>query len=315
MKITPLSIAIAAIVTMSTAWADNTASEPKKYASRLEKIKNTNKIVFAVRESGGVFAFNDGNDNFLGYSVELCEGFAKSLLKDLALPWLDIVYMPVDAKERMTVVQKGEADIECGSTTHTEKRDKDNAFSVDVMAIAVMFAAKKNVSISNDAQLRDKKIAVGKNTVAERFFKNLGEQKQLNITIVPYENFRDAILAVQNASADLAANDDSIIASNLAMIPGAKDELHLTGGAGYAISAGGLVLPKGDDAFKSKVDNYLRRIMTETPPGKAKPEIYDIYERWFLKPTPPKGIVVNLPMSVANIEGFKNPQDKAKIKE
>ena len=64
----------------------------------------------------------------------------------------------------------------------------------------------------------------------------------------------------------------------------------------------------GDDAFKKVADAEMTRIMKSG-------EINAIYGKWFLKPVPPKGINLNVPMSdqfkkvIANPTSSGDPND------
>ncbi|MBO0237086.1 transporter substrate-binding domain-containing protein, partial [Vibrio parahaemolyticus] len=51
-----------------------------------------------------------------------------------------------------------------------------------------------------------------------------------------------------------------------------------------------IMLPKDDPGFKRVVDDEMRRLTQSR-------EIYPIYDRWFLKPIPPRNTPLNLPMS------------------
>ena len=58
----------------------------------------------------------------------------------------------------------------------------------------------------------------------------------------------------------------------------------------------------GDEAFKAVVDRALRRLLTGG-------EALKIYNRWFLRPIPPRGLNLNFPMSDSLKEAVKNPND------
>jgi glutamate/aspartate transport system substrate-binding protein len=62
------------------------------------------------------------------------------------------------------------------------------------------------------------------------------------------------------------------------------------------------MLPRDDAPFKKVVD----QAMIETYRSGA---ISAIYDKWFLKPIPPKGINLNVPMSAAFKKVMANPTD------
>jgi glutamate/aspartate transport system substrate-binding protein len=64
------------------------------------------------------------------------------------------------------------------------------------------------------------------------------------------------------------------------------------------------MMRKGDARFKRVVDAAIARIMTS---GEAE----KLYERWFRSPIPPKGLVLNLPLSDEMRRLFRAPNDEA----
>ena len=74
-------------------------------------------------------------------------------------------------------------------------------------------------------------------------------------------------------------------------------------GKPQSFEAYGCILPKDDAAFKQIVDQEIARLMKS---GEAA----EIYRKWLLSPIPPKGINLNLPLSEAMSELYKNPNDK-----
>ena len=64
----------------------------------------------------------------------------------------------------------------------------------------------------------------------------------------------------------------------------------------------GILLPPDDPAFKKVADDALAAIYRNG-------EINKIYARWFLKPIPPNGVNLNVPMSAALKRAIENPTD------
>jgi glutamate/aspartate transport system substrate-binding protein len=62
------------------------------------------------------------------------------------------------------------------------------------------------------------------------------------------------------------------------------------------------MLRRDDPAFKKVVDDSTANLYKSG-------QINAIYEKWFNKPVPPKGINLNVPMSDALKKTFANPTD------
>jgi glutamate/aspartate transport system substrate-binding protein len=67
----------------------------------------------------------------------------------------------------------------------------------------------------------------------------------------------------------------------------------------------GIMVRRDDPAFKKVVDAALIKVYTGG-------EINGIYEKWFLKPIPPKGVNLNVPMSAQFKRVVANPTDSGK---
>lgn len=271
----------------------------------LSKIADKAVIVLAVRESSAPFSYYDAKGNTIGYSVELCERVAKKIRKDLNLPSLKIVYLPVQPAERMDVVKNGLADMECGVTTHTKEREKNVDFSVGVFAVETRFVTPKGLSINGLEDLSGKPIAVTSKSIGETYVNQEKIQKNLTLQINPYKDTKEAILSVVNGANVAHPNDDILLYTQLAFNPSMKDSLQVTG-TPISPNTYGIVLPKGDIKFKTEVDTILKDLM-------ASGEINKIYEKWFLNPIPPKNVNINFPMNNTTKKIFTTPTDVAFI--
>lgn len=272
----------------------------------LAKIEKTKNIVLAVREGSIPFSYNDGNDNYIGYSVELCEMIAKQIRKELNLDLLNVTYLPVEASERMEVVKNGMADMECGSTSNTGERQKTYGFSLGIIAVETLFLSNKKININSEEDLISKKIAVTNNTIGQSYIKELNATKKLKIRPIIYKDNYEAFLSILDGNSDLTANDDVLLAALLASTsPEIANNFHLTG-KGFNLNTYGIVLPKNDQKFKDMVDKILISILTSN-------KIIQIYNKWFLSPIPPKNIIIGLSPNKATLEIFKTPHDRALI--
>src|SRR5436190_18974195 len=94
----------------------------------LDKIKETGKIALGYREASIPFAYLGADNKPTGLSLELCAAVAGRIKSELKRPALEIEYIPVNASNRIPLLQHGTIDIECGSTTNTAERQKQVTF-------------------------------------------------------------------------------------------------------------------------------------------------------------------------------------------
>jgi glutamate/aspartate transport system substrate-binding protein len=62
---------------------------------------------------------------------------------ELKLAKIDIRLMPVTSANRITLIQNGTVDIECGSTTNNLERQKQVGFSTTIFVIGTRLMTKK----------------------------------------------------------------------------------------------------------------------------------------------------------------------------
>ena len=116
-------------------------------ADTLKKIKDTGSVTMGVRESSGALSYTLGDGKYVGYHVEVCQRVLADVQKHLGLSKLDIKYLPVTSQNRVPLVQNGTVDIECGSTTNNEERQKQVDFSVGIFEVGTRLLSKKTANL------------------------------------------------------------------------------------------------------------------------------------------------------------------------
>src|ERR1017187_7568914 len=104
-------------------------------ADTLKKIKDTGTISLGHRESSIPFSYYDDKQQVVGYSQEMMLKVVDAIKGELKLSKLDVKLTPVTSQNRISLVQNGTIDIECGSTTNNTERQKQVAFSNTIFVI------------------------------------------------------------------------------------------------------------------------------------------------------------------------------------
>jgi glutamate/aspartate transport system substrate-binding protein len=220
--------------------------------------------------------------------------------KELNLPNLEVKLNPVTSATRIPLIANGTVDLECGSTTNNLEREKQVAFTITHFVTANRFVSKKSANLKTVEDLRGKTITSTSGTTNIKQITEIGAQKGLNLNIIPAKDHAEAFLMVETGRAAAFVMDDILLYS---LVAGSKSP------ATYVISADalsvepyGIMLRREDPAFKKVVDEA----MIATYRGGA---VNGIYENWFLKPIPPKGINLNVPMSESFKKVVASPTD------
>ena len=268
----------------------------------LKKIKDTGSITLGHRESSIPFSYYDDKQNVVGYSQELMLKVVETVKQELQLKSMTIKMLPVTSQNRITLVQNGTVDIECGSTTNNTERQKQVAFSNTIFIIGTRLLTKKDSGIKDFPDLAGKNVVTTAGTTSERLIRKMNEDKKLGMNIISAKDHGESFLTLETGRAVAFMMDDALLYGEIAKAK--KPAEWAVVGTPQSFEAYGCMMRKDDPQFKKVVDTALAKVMTS-------PEIEKIYTKWFMSPIPPKGLNLNFPLSADNAKAFKSPNDKA----
>lgn len=315
---TPLAIAAATMMAMGLAGcskssdnqaAGTTGSQPAATAAgqkTLDKIKSAGEIVLGFRDSSIPFSYIAGTPNQpVGYAHDLQMKVVDAVKKQLNMPNLKVRYNLVTSQTRIPLVQNGTVDLECGSTTNNEERQKQVDFSNGFFEIGTRLLTSKDSGIKDFADLKGKTLVTTAGTTSERFIKKLNDDKKMGINIVSAKDHGESFLMLESGRAAAFMMDDVLLAGEKAK---AKDpNKWVIVGTPQSYEIYGCMMRKGDTEFKKVVDDALVATYSSG-------EINDIYKKWFMSPIPPKNINMNFQMSDNLKDLLAHPHDSAQPK-
>jgi glutamate/aspartate transport system substrate-binding protein len=288
-----------ALLLSSTFLAVPALAQNDKPANRLDRIKETRILVAGYREMGVPFSYlNNGKP--AGFGVELTERVAAAIRQQLDAPDVRIRWNAVTLSTRIPMITTNTVDIACSTDTHTRARAELVGFSVSFYITDTGMAVAKSANIKDLQQMQGKRIAVPAGSTVEAALRETSAKNNLNLTLVPARNNRLAMQLVQRGEADGYVNADTIVAGELFRLPDA-DKFEVVNIGGYQ-EAFGCMLPKGDAAFKKVVDEVLVGMMKSG-------EMEALYTKWFVKPVPPFGQALNLPINASTRALYQAPND------
>ncbi len=268
----------------------------------LEKIKSSNTMSLGHRESSIPFSYYNDKQEVIGYSQDLMMKVVDAVKADLKLPDLKITLTPVTSQNRISLVQNGTVDIECGSTTNNLERQKQVAFSNTFFVIGTRLLTKKDSGIKDFPDLAGKNVVTTAGTTSERLLRKLNEDAKMGMNIISAKDHGESFLTLETGRAVAFMMDDALLAGEMAKAKHPDDWTIV--GKPMSNEAYGCMMRKDDPAFKKIVDDTLAKLMAT---GVAA----EFYKKWFMSPVPPKGMNLNFSMSDDMIEAFKHPNDKA----
>src|SRR5438034_2862974 len=266
----------------------------------LKKIKDSGTITLGHRESSVPFSYYDDKQQVVGYAMDLCYRIVAAVQKELKLDTLEVKLNPVTSATRIPLMANGTIDLECGSTTNNLERQKQVSFTITHFVTANRFVSKKSANLKTVDDLKGKTVVSTSGTTNIKQITEIGAQKGLNLNILAAKDHAEAFLMVETGRAAAFVMDDILLYSLVAGSKSPQD--YVISADALSVEPYGIMLHRDDAPFKKVVDEA----MIATYRSGA---INAIYDKWFLKPIPPKGLNLNVPMSDAFKKVIANPTD------
>lgn len=270
-------------------------------ASTLTKIKETGKVNMGVRESSGALSYTIGNNQFVGYHVEICNKALAGVQKKLAVKKLDITYHPVTSQNRIPLMTNSTIDIECGSTTNNVARQKDVAFAVTTFVEEVRIAVKANSGINSISQLSGKNIATTTGTTTVQTLRKHEKAASISFNEIYGKDHSDSFLLLESGRADAFIMDGAIIAGLISKSKKPTD-FKIVGDV-LSVEPIAIMMRKDDVEFKKAIDEQIIAMIKSG-------EIAKIWDKWFMQPIPPTNTKVGLPVNANTKAAWANPNTK-----
>lgn len=273
----------------------------------LKKIKDSGTITIGHRDSSIPFSYYDDKQQPVGYAIDLCLRIVDAVKSELKMSKLPVKYQLVTSANRIPLMANGTIDLECGSTTNNLAREKEVSFTITHFLTATRLVSKKSTNIKSINDLKGKIVTSTSGTTNIRQLTELNTSKNMGMNIIPANGHAEAFQTVETGRAVAFAMDDILLYGLVAQSRNPSEFVI----SDFALSLPepyGIMLRKDDPAFKKVVDAAMVKTYKSG-------EIKKIYEKWFLKPIPPKGINLKVPMSEQLKKVVAHPTDSGDPKD
>jgi len=272
----------------------------------LKKIKDSGSITIGHRDASIPFSYYDDKQQPVGYAMDLCHRIVDAVKTELKMPKLETKYQLVTSANRIPLMANGTIDLECGSTTNNLERQKTVWFTITHFVTANRWVAKKSAKLDKLADLKGKTIVSTAGTTNIKQMTELNAAQNLGMNIISANGHPESFQMVETGRAAAFAMDDILLYSLVAQARNPGD-YHISAEA-TSVEPYGIMVRKDDAAFKKVVDAAMVNIYKSG-------EINKIYEKWFEKAIPPKGLNLNIPMSPQFKKVVANPTDSGDQKD
>ena len=266
----------------------------------LQKIKSSGSITIGHRDASIPFSYYDDQQKPVGYAMDICMRIVEDVKKAAKMPNLKVSYQLVTSANRIPLMANGTIDLECGSTTNNLERQKQVWFTITHFVTANRWVAKRAANLKALPDLKGKTIVSTAGTTNIKQITEINAQQNLGMNIISANGHPEAFQMVETGRAVAFVMDDILLYSLAAQSRSPRD--YAISEVALSVEPYGIMLRKDDTAFKKVVD----AAMVDTYKSGA---INAIYDKWFLKPVPPKGLNLNVPMSEPFRKVIANPTD------
>ena len=266
----------------------------------LKKIKDSGSITIGHRDASIPFSYYDDKQKPVGYSLDICRRIVDAVKKELKMKKVDIKYQLVTSANRIPLMANGTIDLECGSTTNNLERQKLVWFTITHFVTANRWVAKKSANLQKLADLKGKTIVSTAGTTNIKQITEINAAQNLGMNIISANGHPEAFQMVETGRAVAFVMDDILLAG-LAAQSRSPNDYEISADA-LSVEPYGIMVRKDDKAFKAVVDRAMTNVYKSG-------QINAIYEKWFQKPVPPKGINLQLPMPEAFRKVVAKPTD------
>jgi glutamate/aspartate transport system substrate-binding protein len=266
----------------------------------LKKIKDSGAITVGHRDASVPFSYYDDKQQPIGYAMDLCMKIVDAVKAELKMPALKVNYQLVTSANRIPLMANGTIDLECGSTTNNIPRQEQVWFTMTHFVTANRWIAKKSSNIKALADLKGKTVVSTAGTTNIKQITEINAAQNLGMNIISANGHPEAFQMVETGRAVAFVMDDILLASLAASSQKPGD--YEISSVGLSVEPYGIMVRKDDKAFKAVADKAMSTVYTSG-------QINAIYDKWFTKPIPPKGINLALPMTPAFKKVVAKPTD------
>ena len=266
----------------------------------LKKVKDSGTITIGHRDASVPFSYYDDKQQPVGYSMDICARVVDAVKKETGVQNLKVNYQLVTSANRIPLMANGTIDLECGSTTNNLARQEQVWFATTHFVTANRYVSKRASKIGKLADLKGKTIVSTAGTTNIKQITEINGEQKLGMNIISANGHAEAFQMVETGRAVAFVMDDILLYSLVAQSRSPKD--YVISAEALSVEPYGIMLRKDDPEFKKVVDGAMTNVYKSG-------EINKIYDKWFQKPIPPRGLNLNVPMSEQFKKVIAKPTD------
>ena len=250
------------------------AANAENHADTLKRVSETGEFRIGYVPDAPPLSFEDGDGKVVGYSIDLCRHIASVVRDELGLEKIDIVYTPLESMEqRLSAIENGEVDIECGATTVTLSRRERVDFTLMTFITGSAVLSLKTNPIGNVDDIDGQKIAVLSGTTTEDVMRRVIEVNEFDVDLQLIASHDEGMELLNDRKVAGYASDRAMLIGQVFRNANAKNQYAMTRSS-LSFEPYAMMIPRGDTEFRLVTDRALASLFRGARIRRA-------YHNWF----------------------------------
>jgi len=223
----------------------------------LKRIADTGEIRIGFVPDAPPLSFQDDEDNVIGYSIDLCRRIASAARDAVGLEQIKILFVPLSTMEdRITAIEDGEVDIECGATTVTLSRRERVDFTLMTFITGSAVLSRRSSPIDGVDDLDGVEIAVLAGTTTEDVMRKVIDLNDFDIELELISSHDEGMALLNDEKVDGYASDRAMLIGQVFRNTDANNQYSMTRNA-LSFEPYAFMVPRGDAEFRLVADKAL----------------------------------------------------------
>ena len=243
-------------------------------SSTLDRIVESGKFRIGYVPDAAPLSFHDSYGTPVGYSIDLCRFIAAAIRDEYELESLDIEFTPLESiEDRLSAVEKGKVDIECGATTVTMTRRDRVDFTLMTFITGAAVLSRKESPINPIDELSAQTIAAVRGTTTEEVLRRFADVNRTKLKVRFVDTHDKGMELLNDGKVQGYASDRAMLLGQIFRFPDMAGDYLLTKRA-LSFEPYALMIRRGDTEFRLVADRALASVFRSA-------QIRRIYQNWF----------------------------------